>query len=125
MAICDITCWNDADFIRGFIYQTLLADGVTPGPPVDLTGNTMRMGIRFHASDVNEELLLTTENGGITITDAPNGKFTVTITEGQLQQLPLGPYEHSLVRITPAVQHLRVWSGTLTNNAGASRGTNT
>src|SRR6516165_1638231 len=111
MAIVDITCENDADFMRGFIYQTLLSDGVTAGPPIDLTGNTMRMGIRFHAADVTEELLLTTENGGIAITDAPNGKFTVTIPATELLQLDLGAYEHSLIRITPSAQHLRVWSG--------------
>jgi hypothetical protein len=121
MAIVNITCENDADFCRGFIYQTLLSDGVTPGPPIDLTGNTMRMGIRFNAQDVNEEMLLTTSNGGITITDAPNGKFTVLITQAQLVQMQLGAYEHSLIRTTPSNQQLRVWSGSLVINPGASR----
>jgi hypothetical protein len=46
MAIVNITCENDADFIRGFFYQQL------DGTPIDLTGNTMRMGIRVHAADV-------------------------------------------------------------------------
>jgi hypothetical protein len=120
MAICNITCWNDADFVRGFIYQTVSL------VPIDLTGNTMRMGIRHHAEDVTEEILLTTENGGLAITDPTNGKFTVTISMNQLLQLPLGDYEHSLVRIiTSTGQHLLIWSGTLSNNAGASRGTNT
>lgn len=126
MAIVDITTENDADFIRGFVYQTLLSDGVTPGPPVDLTGNKLRMGIRHRAPDVTEELLLTTENGGLTITDAVNGKFTLHITQAQLLELPLGDYEHSLIRIvTSSGLQLRIWSGTLVNNAGASRGTNT
>jgi hypothetical protein len=120
MAICNITCWNDADFYRGFVYQTTDATPV----PIDLTGNTMRMGIRHRAPDVTEELLLTTENGGLVITDAVNGKFTVWITQAQLLELPLGDYEHSLVRIPPSGLHLRIWSGTLVNNAGPSRGTN-
>ncbi|UEM11980.1 hypothetical protein J4G43_047325 [Bradyrhizobium barranii subsp. barranii] len=120
MAIVDITCENDADFIRGFVYQTT----DTPPVPVDLTGNTMRMGIRHRAADATEEMLLTTENGGIAITDAPNGKFTVWITQAQLLDLTVGDYEHSLIRITGGL-HLRVWSGTLVNNPGASRGTNT
>jgi hypothetical protein len=125
MAICTITCWNDADFIRGFIYQTLNPDN-TPGPPIDLTGNTLRMGIRRQAVDVTEELLLTTENGGLIITDPPNGKFTVYISHDQLQQdLELGDYEHSLIRITPGGSYLRIWSGTLSNNPGPSRGSNT
>ena len=107
--------------MRGFVYQTTDATPL----PIDLTGNTMRMGIRVHAEDAIEELLLTTENGGLSITDAPNGKFTVWITQAQLLQLALGQYDHSLIRITSTGLKLRVWSGTLTNTAGASRGTNT
>ena len=114
MAIVNITCENDADFMRGFVYQ------YESGSPVDLTGNTMRMGIRHHAADVTEEMLLTTENGGLTITDAVNGKFTVHITQAQLVQLEVGTYEHSLVRLTGGLS-LRIWSGTLVNNPGASR----
>ncbi|WP_063685510.1 hypothetical protein [Bradyrhizobium stylosanthis] len=121
MAICNITCWNDADFIRGFVYET--AD--TPPVPIDLTGNTMRMGIRHRAEDVTEEMLLTTENGGLSITDAPNGKFTLWITHAQLLELPLGDYEHSLIRSTATGLQLRIWSGSLTVNAGPSRGNNT
>jgi diaminopimelate epimerase len=119
MAIVNITCENDADFTRGFIYQTLNDDG-SAGPPINLTGNTMRMGIRFRAEDVNQEMLLTTENGGLVITDAPNGKFTVTITQAQLVQLQIGAYEHSLIRMTGAAT-LRIWSGSLVINPGASR----
>jgi hypothetical protein len=121
MAIVNITCWNDADFCRGFVYQTLQSDGVTPGPPIDLTGNTLRMGIRFNAAEVNEEMLLTTSNGGITVTDPVNGKFTVLITQAQLLQLDLGAYEHSLIRTTSSGAQHRIWSGSLVNNPGASR----
>jgi hypothetical protein len=119
MAIVNITCENDADFVRGFIYQTVNSDG-TPGPPVDLSGNTMKMGIRVRAADVTEEMLLTTENGGITVTDAFNGKFKITITQAQLVQLQVGSYEHSLVRMT-GQNTLRIWSGSLTIDAGPSR----
>jgi hypothetical protein len=115
MAIVNITCENDADFYRQFVYQT------TTGAPIDLTGNTMRMGVRARAEDVTEELLLTTENGGLTIVSAPDGTFTVRITQAQLVVLPIGDYEHSLIRITPGPQQLRIWSGALTINAGASR----
>jgi hypothetical protein len=118
MAIVNITTQNDADFMRAFAYQT----SDTVPVPIDLTGNTMRMGIRRHAEDATEDLLLTTENGGLTITDAPNGKFTLWITNEQLQQrLALGDYDHSLVRVVPSGLTLRIWSGTLTVNAGASR----
>jgi hypothetical protein len=114
MAIVNITCQNDADFIRGFIYQQL------DGTPIDLTGNTMRMGIRVHAADVTEELLLTTENGGLVITDATKGLFTVIITQAQLVQPETGAYEHSLIRMQSTTK-LRIWSGSLVINPGASR----
>jgi hypothetical protein len=115
MAIVNITVENDADFYRQFAYQTV--DGV----PIDLTGNTLRMGVRKNASDVTEELLLTTENGGLTIIDAPNGKFTVRIVQDQLVRMRVGNYDHSLVRLIGTTQRYRIWSGALTNNAGASR----
>ena len=115
MAIVNITCENDADFVTGFEYTY---EG--SGDPVDLTDTTMRMGIRHRAEDVIEDMLLTTENGGIIITDPANGKFTVYISRHQLQELALGEYERSLIRIFGG-QHLRIWSGTLVNNPGPSR----
>jgi hypothetical protein len=114
MAIVNITVENDADFHRQFAYQ------LVSGTPIDLTGNTLRMGIRRHAGDATEEMLLTTENGGLAISDAPNGLFTVLITQDQLVRLATGDYDHSLIRIF-GTQKLRMWSGVLTNNAGASR----
>lgn len=113
MAIVNITVENDADFYRQFLYQYV------DGSPIDLTGNTMKMGIRKRAADAVEEMLLTTENGGLAIVDAASGKFTVRITQGQLVDLPVGDYEHSLIRMHTGLR-LRVWSGMLTNNAGPS-----
>jgi hypothetical protein len=115
MAIVNITTQNDADFIRQFAYQTV------SGVPIDLTGNMMRMGVRRHAEDIAEQLLLTTENGGLEITDAPNGRFNVWITDEQLVRMQLGDYDHSLVRVVPTGLTLRIWSGLLTVNAGPSR----
>lgn len=114
MAIVNITVENDADFYRQFAYQ------MVSGTPIDLTGYTMVMGIRRLAEDVTEEMELTTENGGLTIIDPPNGVFTVMITQDQLVHLPLGDFEHSLIIIAGA-RRSRVWSGALTINAGASR----
>jgi hypothetical protein len=114
MAIVNITTENDADFIRSFAYETV------SGSPIDLTGNTMKMGIRKRAEDIAEQMLLTTENGGLEITDPAAGKFQIWITNEQLVLLPVGEYEHSLVRMTGGLT-LRIWSGTLTVNAGPSR----
>jgi hypothetical protein len=120
MAIVNITVENDADFYRQFAYASLNADGVTT-TPIDLTGNKLRMGIRKHAADVAEELLLTTETGELVIINAPGGIFTVRITQDQLVHLAVGDYEHSLVRMPSPTETYRMWSGTLTNNPGASR----
>ncbi|RXG91602.1 hypothetical protein [Bradyrhizobium zhanjiangense] len=115
MAIVNITIENDADFYRQFAYQLL------DGTPISLAGNTLRMGIRHRAADRHEDLLLTTENGGLSIVDGPNGLFTVLITQDQLVHLPIGAYEHSLIRTISGGMQLRMWSGSLINNAGASR----
>ena len=115
MAVVNITTQNDADFMRSFAYQTV--DGV----PIDLTGNKLRMGVRRHAEDAAEQMLLTTENGGLTITDAPNGKFQMWITNEQLLTLQLGDYAHSLIRLLDPDLQFRIWTGTLTVNAGPSR----
>ena len=114
MAVVNITTQSDADFTRGFVYQ------MTDGTPIDLTGDTMRMGIRRHATDASEQMLLTTENGGIAITDAPNGKFTINLVYDELRRLAPGDYAQSLIRIHQG-RRLRIWSGTLTHAPGPSR----
>jgi hypothetical protein len=120
MAIVNITCENDADFYRAFVYQTVDSTG-TIFTPVDLTGNKLRMGLRRNATDVAEELLLTTENGALAFMDPTQGQFTVRITQSQLEQLQIGDYQHSLIRTTLAAEQYRIWSGSLTNNPGPSR----
>jgi hypothetical protein len=119
MPTVDITVENDSDFGRGFVYLLLNNDG-TNGPAIDLTGNTMRMGVRRNAADVAEELLLTTENNGIVITNPKAGQFSVFITQEQLIALPTGTYAHSLIRIN-STNTFHVWSGSLVINPGPSR----
>jgi hypothetical protein len=113
-ATCNISTFSDADYFRGFSYQQ------TDGTPIDLSDSTLRMGIRDNAADVTEVMLLTSENGGIVITDPPNGKFTVAITQAQLEQLPPGNYVHSLIRTVGSLQ-LAIWYGSLTHAVGPSR----
>jgi hypothetical protein len=119
MPVVDIVCENDSDFARGFSYMVLNTDG-SDGPPIDLSGNTMRMGIRIHASDIMEELVLTTENNGIVISDALNGKFSIFIDQTQLLAMPTGNYQHSLIRMK-GPNTFNVWTGSLTINPGPSR----
>jgi hypothetical protein len=115
MAIVNIWTENDADFNRSFLYQT------TSSVPIDLTGSSLRMMLRQNASDVTVWLSLTSDpGGGITIIDAPNGSFSVLITQAQLEQLPVNDYQHSLI-MTVGPQQTKIWNGTLTNSAGPSR----
>lgn len=117
MAIVNISTTSDQDYVHGFV----LMAGDTP---IDLTGQSMRMGVRRHAEDSEEQLLLTTENGGITIVDPPGGKFVLTIRQATLLMLYFGDYEHSLIRIIHYAEgdiRYRVWSGTLSHAAGPSR----
>jgi hypothetical protein len=114
MAIVDITVYNDADFYRTFACQTV--DGV----PIDLTGGTMEMMLRRHATDVTVMLRLATDTGEIVIYDPVGGMFTVRITQAQLEELGLGDYDQSNI-LSIGGNKVRIWSGTLTNNAGATR----
>lgn len=125
MAIVNISTKSDADFVKSFGYrqQVPVTDGYNL-VPISLVGAKLRMGVRKKAEDYEEQLLLTTENGGIVIFDAENGDFYITITKQQLQDLPSGEYVHSLVRIMSYTDQdftYRVWSGTLTHTAGPSR----
>jgi len=126
MAIVNLITYNDCDFYRGFTYMTQIktTSGAIEDFPFDLTGAKLRMGIRVNASDVEEPLLLTTENGGIIIDDVVNGVFHLNITQSQLLALPVGTYVHSLIRIYDDPDRTftyLIWTGTLTNNAGPSR----
>ncbi len=121
MAIVNITTVSDADFVRAFSYKMLNGETLEP---FDLTGAKMRMGVRKHLEDREEQLVLTTENGGIVIYDADGGLFYITIRQSQLLDLAPGEYVHSLIRIMEFNDQdfrYRVWSGTLIHSIGPSR----
>lgn len=114
MAIVSITTYNDADFYRTFIWQTI------DGAPIDLTGGLMEMMLRRRAADVTAELRLGSDTGEIVFTDATAGQFTVRIAQETLERLALGDYDQSNIFSRNSFK-VRVWSGTLTVNAGATR----
>lgn len=115
MAVVNITVENDCDFYRWFSYQ------MTDGTPVDLTGATMLMKARRHATDATALLELSTDTGQIAILNPPTGgMFTVLITQETALQLPLGGYDQSLVMTQNGIRQL-IWTGSLTVNPGPSR----
>jgi hypothetical protein len=114
MAIVNIKVANDADFFRAFQYTTL------DGTPIDLTGASMVMMLRRHASDQAALLKLSTDTGEINLIDPANGKFTILIRQASLERLGAGEYEHSNV-VTQSGYKTNVWTGTFTNSPGAAR----
>lgn len=115
MAIVNITVENDADFYRTFLWQTLAE------VPINMTGMTLEMMLRRHASDQAALLRLATDTGEIVLTNPTNGEFTVRITQDALVHLGLGDFSQSNIATLVDGLKVRVWSGTLTNNAGPTR----
>ena len=115
MAIVNITVENDADFYR--MFQYVQASDLSP---IDMTGASLEMMLRANAADATAYLRLGTDTGEIVMTDPVNGLFSVFISQATLEQLALGTYDHSNI-MTAGSSKTRVWSGTLTNNAGATR----
>ena len=114
MAIVNITTENDADFYRTFVWQTVA------GAPIDMTGGTLEMMLRRRAQDETALLRLGSDTGEIKLTDPVHGQFTVRIAQLTLQQLGLGDFDQSNI-FTRGGYKVRIWSGTLTNNAGPTR----
>lgn len=114
MAIVNITTYNDADFYRTFIWQTVA------GAPIDMTGMVLEMMLRRHAKDEAAVLRLGTDTGEIVLTNSVNGEFTVRIAQDTLVHLGLGDFDHSNIATNSGFKQ-RIWSGLLTNNAGATR----
>ncbi|UGY16758.1 hypothetical protein HAP48_0004215 [Bradyrhizobium septentrionale] len=123
-ATVNITISNDADFYT--LFQFTEADGITP---ISIVGATFIMGVRRTMQDPAALFMLTSTSsdaGGISIWDGPNGIFAVLIKKERLQKSPVGLFQQSLVCNLPASNGrpaltLPIWSGTLQNNMGASR----
>jgi hypothetical protein len=115
MATVNITAYNDSDFYRSFAYQDINNN------PIDITGCSLVMKLRRHAEDATAFLTLSTETGEITITNPTAGSFTIWITQEDLLELSLGPYDQSLILTLANNIKKKIWTGTLVVNAGASR----
>lgn len=103
--------------VRGDTYQfnaTIILDGV----PVDLTGGTVRMTAKWAVANADNAAVfqLSSATTGITVTDAVNGKISVTIASDKTSSLPAKkvelPYDIQFVDSTSKV--FTVLYGTLT-----------
>lgn len=119
---------------EGKVWHALLASNAVPpgsdgtkwelssAPPIDLTGSTLRMMARAQASDIAAPLSLTSAGGvGIVITDAVNGKFTMTLPFASLSAMPPGIYIYSVIRLRPDGLRELSLRGTVTHSTGPTR----
>lgn len=114
--IVDLETYSDADFIRKYVYRTV------GGVPIDLSTDVLRMMVRTRPTDVTAHLDLNSLNGGIDITDAASGAFTLVIPVDLLYTLLPGKYVHSLIKTDVTyTQRREVWRGTLTHQPGPTR----
>jgi hypothetical protein len=79
-ATFDIESYYNSELALEFTYKDAAND------PIDLTSSTVRCVIRDSASDPKAGLVLEI-GSGITITDAENGVFTLTVTASQVASL--------------------------------------
>ena len=114
MSIVNITVENDADFYRVFQYQ--MADAT----PIDMSGASLEMMLRWRAEDDTAVLRLATDSGEFSLIDAVAGKFSLLIRQPAIEQLALGTYDQSNI-MTVAGYKTKIWSGTFTINAGPTR----
>jgi hypothetical protein len=125
-----IETWTDADYAQAFRYQL-----GTAIPPVyyDFTGCSLRMMIRKNAPDnqvfldLNSSAGLLVTESGIDIYDPEDQEtaglweFAVIILRAELQRIPQGTYEHSLIIKTPDGLYQDLWRGNFINTIGPTR----
>lgn len=109
-AIVNLTIYQGSTFYESFYWQV-----GNPATPVDLTGFNMRMQIRSKLKDPFVILELTTQNGGIVITDVVNGGFALSISAIHTANLNFNVGFYDLEVIAPdGVTVNRLLSGQVT-----------
>jgi hypothetical protein len=92
-----MSIYRGAAWSQGFVLKYK-----SSGLPINISAWTFRAEFQVKASDAVALVQLTTSNGGITITDGANGKFTMSMTgggvAGQTDGLPLGRIVFDVVR---------------------------
>lgn len=108
----DFTLANTEDLRQGFA----LADQAAT--PIDLTGTSLLMTMRHIDSSVSSEI--STANGRITLSDARSGCFELLVPAATMRTFEPGSYRHDLLMTSADGATQRVWSGTVTLEAGVS-----
>lgn len=126
----DIATWTDADYAQAFRHRLGEAD---PPTYFDFTGCTLQMMVRKEVQEHEVFLSLTSEGGlvpgesGIDIYDPGSElisglwEFTIIIMRKDLQRLPEGAYEQSLIVLNPDGLYSDLWRGSFVNTIGPTR----
>jgi hypothetical protein len=101
----DITGYSNEDIDRQF---TLRAGDAQSSAPFNLTGVTFEAEIRDQTNAL--VLRMTTENGGIVITDAVNGVFKFHIDQGAVVPGPKQSLKYDLLMASGG-EFRRLWGG--------------
>lgn len=113
----DLEIYQGSTFVKSFQWKT----GVRK-TPVDITGFSIRMQIRKSLTDTAVEANLTTENGGIVITDSPNGKFEIRITSSVTDTFTWTKGVYDLEMIYPEGEPvIRLIEGNVVNKLSVTR----
>ena len=96
----------------------------TVGNAISLVGSTLTMEVRPTAP--SPQTVVTVGSGapntGIVLTNAAGGQFTITLPKASLSALTPGQtYVHDLVRLNPDGHTERMWTGTVSVDAGVTR----
>lgn len=114
-AVIDITIYQGANFRKTFEWQT-----GTPAAPVNLTGATGAMQIRKTAKSTTAEVTLTTENGGMVISQVTPWAFEIIIPPALSSAMTItsGVYD---IEITLGTEVTRVVMGAVTVSQEVTR----
>ena len=63
--------------------------------PIDMSGASLEMMLRWRAEDDTAVLRLATDSGEFSLIDAVAGKFSLLIRQPAIEQLALGTYDQS------------------------------
>ena len=115
-AVVNLTIYQGSTFMQEFQWKT-----GNPATPVDLTGFTARMQIRPKITDPTIIATLTTENAGITFTDAVNGKFTMEISATDTSAMEFKNAVYDLEMVMPGGRVKRLFGGGVTLSPEVTR----
>ena len=112
---------KNEDWIVPFVYGAAPAVEGDPLVPIDLSSSKLKMEMRVREEDHEALVSVFSPDGGIVITNALAGEFTITIRRSLLARIPPGDYVIDLVRLVADIVQERIWEGAATVVEGTTR----